>query len=99
MGEFLMTVMTLSSEEARRQWREMLDSILAGKTELVVERYGKPIAAVVNFDLWQAMKKRWIGELDRISAEMDAGHYLTHEQVIAGLQERGLLDDAVDATV
>lgn len=53
-----MLAKTLHSEEARRQWRDMLDTLLARDTEFVIERYSKPIAAVVSFEKWQAMLQR-----------------------------------------
>lgn len=44
---------TLTADEARTNWRDMLDTALRGG-EMVIERYNKPIAVVVNYEEWQA---------------------------------------------
>lgn len=73
-----MLAKTLHSEEARRQWRDMLDHILAQDTEFVIERYNKPIAAVVNFEKWKTMLQRlhvleaW-AEARQAKADYEAG--------------------------
>ncbi len=35
----------ISSEQARSNWREVLDSVAAGET-IVIERYGRPVAVL-----------------------------------------------------
>jgi hypothetical protein len=46
----------------------------------------------VSYAAWQAWKKQRRAFLDAQSAEVEAGNYLTHEQVLADLRERGLMD-------
>ena len=40
----------ISSEKARANWRELLDSVAAGE-EIVIERYGRPVAVLAP---WRA---------------------------------------------
>ncbi|MGD9050002.1 MAG: type II toxin-antitoxin system prevent-host-death family antitoxin, partial [Anaerolineae bacterium] len=45
-----MPIKVLDSNKARTQWREILDSASAGSVDVVVERYGKPIVAVIAYE-------------------------------------------------
>lgn len=38
----------ISSEKARAHWRELLDSVAAGE-EIVIERYGRPVAVLAPY--------------------------------------------------
>lgn len=91
-----MTVVTMKSDEARSRFRDILDTVFSGLTEVVIERYNKPTAVVVNYHEWQKLKElqkqQRKAEIARARGEMDAGHYFTEDQVEAGLRERGLLD-------
>jgi prevent-host-death family protein len=40
---------TYSSSQARAQWRDVLDLAAAG-TDVVIERHGKPMVAVIAYD-------------------------------------------------
>ena len=86
-----MNVITMKGEEARNSWRDMIDTAFKGG-EVVIQRYDKPVAVLVNYEAWQAWKKQRRAFLDAQSAEIDAGNYFTHEQVLAGMRERGLID-------
>jgi len=91
-----MTVSTMRSDEARLNWRELLDQVLANQAaEIVIERYSKPLAVVVNHTAWDKMKKAHIAMLDRLSAEMDEDPSMAvpWEEVKQGMKARGLLDE------
>jgi prevent-host-death family protein len=45
----------LSSREARTRWRDVLDAVNQGKTDVVIERYGKPVAAVISYQDYEAL--------------------------------------------
>lgn len=45
-----MTVQVMKSDEARTNWRDLLDTASAGEFDIVIERYGKPTATVVNYE-------------------------------------------------
>lgn len=40
---------SVSSREARRQWRELLDAVQTDAASFVIERYGKPVARIVPY--------------------------------------------------
>lgn len=60
-------IKTVASERVRKGLRGMLDDTLAGH-EIVIERYRKPLAVLVNHDEWQELKqaKKRILELETI---------------------------------
>jgi hypothetical protein len=86
-----MNVVTMKGEEARNSWRDIIDTAFKGG-EVVIQRYDKPVAVLVNYEAWQAWKKQRRAYLDKLSAEVEAGNYFTQEQVEQGLRERGLID-------
>ena len=43
-----MNLRTMASDEARTHWRDLLDAVSAGKTNVVIERFGKPTAILVG---------------------------------------------------
>jgi prevent-host-death family protein len=45
-----MPTQIMKSEEARTHWRDLLDMASAGDTDIVIERHGKPTAAVVSYE-------------------------------------------------
>lgn len=46
-----MSVVTLSSDDARTKFRDLIDATMAGQ-ETIIERYNKPVAVVVNYEQW-----------------------------------------------
>ncbi|MEZ4733259.1 MAG: type II toxin-antitoxin system prevent-host-death family antitoxin [Caldilineaceae bacterium] len=48
-------MMTVKSDEARIRMRDILDETVAGH-EVVIQRYDKPVAVVVPYELWKALK-------------------------------------------
>lgn len=89
-----MTLKTLSSEEARTNLRDVMDEVMTGESEIVIERHGKPTVAVISYKEYvriQKERERRREHLIRIKAEMENGNYFTWEQVEAGLKERGLV--------
>ena len=49
-----MTLATLDSNEARLQWRGLLDQ--AEKGDAVITRYGKPVAVVIGYEAWRGVQ-------------------------------------------
>jgi prevent-host-death family protein len=45
-----MTVKTVDSNEARNNWREMLDTVMAQDVDIVVTRYNKPVVTMVSYE-------------------------------------------------
>jgi PHD/YefM family antitoxin component YafN of YafNO toxin-antitoxin module len=83
--------LTLTTDQARRDWREVIEKTYMEKAEVVIRRYNKPVSVVVNYDVWQMLKKQRLELLERLSQEIDEGKYFTQEEVDAGLRERGLV--------
>jgi len=51
-----MSVQVMKSEEARINWRSVLDVTSTGSADVVIERYGKPVSAVISFDHYQILE-------------------------------------------
>ncbi len=50
-----MPIATMSSKEARARWRDLLDTVDKGTADVVIERYGKPIAALIAYEDFAAL--------------------------------------------
>ena len=59
-----MTVQKLDSNQARTRWRDVLDTVAAGASDIVIERYGKPVAVVIAYRDFVALQD----ELDDLRA-------------------------------
>lgn len=86
-----MSTITVTSDQARINWRDTIDTAFAG-SDVVIERYGKPMVAVVNYDQWQRMRRQFLAMLDQRSQEMRDGHYITQEQLDAELRSKGIIE-------
>ena len=57
-----MMIKILDSNQARNHWREMLDTVLTGKADIVIARYNKPVATLVAYEdylaIWEELRKR-----------------------------------------
>jgi antitoxin (DNA-binding transcriptional repressor) of toxin-antitoxin stability system len=85
-----MAIKTVRSEEARNSFCDILDDAIAGD-DIVIERYGKPTAVVVNYTRWQMQRRQWLAMLDERAREIDAGDFMTQEEVDAQLKARGII--------
>ncbi|MCO6449748.1 MAG: type II toxin-antitoxin system Phd/YefM family antitoxin [Caldilineales bacterium] len=56
-----MTIKTLDSNQARNNWRDMLDAVQSKETDVVITRYNKPVATVVAYEDYLAVRD----ELDK----------------------------------
>lgn len=52
----MMSVTIMKSDEARQSWRDILD-IAAKGGSVVVERYNKPVAVMINYEAWLAVQE------------------------------------------
>jgi len=84
-------VVKMDSGQARKEWRNLLDQTYAKGGEVVIERYSKPIAVLVNYEQWQVLKRQRLELLDRLSAEAKAGDYVPFEEVEAEMKARGII--------
>lgn len=47
---------TVSAEEARREWRNLVETVLGGE-DVVVERYARPAVAIIAYDDYTAIRQ------------------------------------------
>ncbi len=59
-----MATITLSSDDARRSWRELLELAYMDRQEAIIKRWNKPIAILVNYEQHQKEKAR-LAQLER----------------------------------
>lgn len=82
---------TMTTDEARVNWRKTIETAYVDRNEVVLERYNKPVVVMMNYDMWRMLTQSRRMLLERLSKEVDEGKYFTQEEVEAGLRERGLL--------
>ena len=51
------SVTRINSREARAKWRDLLDAIWRGSPGIVIERYGKPVAALVSYEDFEKLQQ------------------------------------------
>ncbi len=59
-----MPARTMNSKAARTKWRDLLDLAHKGEADTVIERNGRPVAALIPFEDYEALKD----ELDDLRA-------------------------------
>jgi prevent-host-death family protein len=104
-----MTVQTIDSNRARTRWRDVLDTVTTGASDIVIERYGKPVAVVIAYRDFLALQD----ELDDLRAarraeavyeewKIDPSSVRPYADFRAELVAEGKLDDddrtALDST-
>jgi len=70
-----MAVKVFDSNQARNNWREMLDTVLTGETDVVITRYNKPVATIVAYEDYLAIRD----ELAKRRAERRARRQVASE--------------------
>jgi prevent-host-death family protein len=95
-----MTVEIVNVREARARLRDLLDKIMSGEADFVIERNGKPIAALIPIGDFEELQD----ELDDLRAARraevayqewlrDPSSARSLEDVEADLKAMGLLDE------
>ena len=59
-----MPLQTLSTHQARSKWRDLVDAAHAGQADIVIARYGKPMAVLIPYEDYQALAE----ELEELRA-------------------------------
>jgi prevent-host-death family protein len=94
-----MTVTKIKSGQARIKWRDLLDQVYAGAADIIIERSGKDVAALIPARDYEAVRE----ELDELrSARQAAAAYAEWQrdpcvarpwdEVEAELAKKGLVD-------
>ena len=91
-----MPVTTIGSREARQKWRDLLDEVYTGTADIVVERNGKPMAALIPYEDYLAIAEA-LDDL-RAARRVAAAHKASqqsgrsYDEIRAELASKGLLD-------
>ena len=83
---------TMTTDQARTNWRAVIEKTFVDKDQVIIERYNRPVCVLVDYDLWQIMQQYREEHLRKLSKQIDDGDFVTQEEVEAGLRERGLLE-------
>lgn len=76
MGE----IKEMSSREARKNWREVLDTVMTGSSDVAITRYGQAVAVIIPAEDYKALANE-IDELRmaRIAEKIYEG-YTTNQE-------------------
>ena len=85
---------TMSSEQARTEWRTLLDLASQGGVDIVIERHGKATAAVISYEMYQALKPALADLRAGASAQRRGQQMVTVLEKLAQLPERTPIADA-----
>ena len=70
----------MSSREARKNWREVLDTVMTGSSDVAITRYGQAVAVVIPADDYKALEN----EIDELRmariAEKIYEEYITERE-------------------
>jgi len=70
-----MTIRIIDSNQARNNWREMLDTVTARQVDVVITRYNKPVVTMLDYEDYLAVRD----ELARQRALRKANRQLREE--------------------
>lgn len=94
-----MAQQTLNSDDARARWRDILDAASSG-SDTVISRYGKPTAAVIPFEDYEAIRDAMedLRAARRAQAVLESwrsnsNHARAYDDVRAELVSEGLVDE------
>jgi prevent-host-death family protein len=45
----------VTSRDARTQWREILDEVMTGSSDIAITRYGKPVAVMIPAEDYESV--------------------------------------------
>ncbi|MCL4301680.1 MAG: type II toxin-antitoxin system prevent-host-death family antitoxin [Anaerolineae bacterium] len=92
-----MPVSTIGSREARQKWRDLLDEVYAGSADIVIERNGKPIAALIPYEDYLAVTEALdnLRAARRVAAAYKASRQSgrSYDEIREELKNKGLLDE------
>jgi prevent-host-death family protein len=86
----------MSSEQARTEWRNLLDLASQGDTDIVIERHGKATAAVIGYEAYRAIQST-LAEIRANTSAQERGRQMAAIlQELAELPEPIAIQDAVE---
>jgi prevent-host-death family protein len=90
-----MTLRTMSSEQARTEWRTLLDLASQGDVDVVIERHGKATAAVISYETYRALQSTLAEIRAGASAHQRGQQMATMLEQLAQLPDRSETTDPV----
>ena len=91
-----MTLRTMSSEQARTEWRNLLDLASRDDVDIVIERHGKATAAVISYETYRAIQAT-LAEIRASASAQERGRQMAAVlQELAELPEPIAIEDAVE---
>lgn len=88
-----MMLRTMSSEQARTEWRTLLDLASQGGVDIVIERHGKATAAVISYETYQALQPLLSEIRPGASAQWRGQQMASVLEKLAQLPDRTTIDD------
>jgi prevent-host-death family protein len=84
----MMSIKTVDSNQARNNWRAMLDAALSQDTDVVITRYNKPVVVMLDYDDYLSIRaelaqKRTLRQAQRRLQEEALATMLASERVLA----------------
>ena len=77
----------VTSGEARKQWREILDDVVSGSSDVTITRYGEPVAVLIPAEDYADLA----GELEELRlgriAEGAYAEYIANRESAAPYEE------------
>lgn len=93
----------ISSREGRSRWRDLLDIVDARQDDIVIERNGKPIAAMIPYEDFLALQDALEDLRDAQEAaaaykawEQEPSRARPYSAIRAELEAKGLLDEPAE---
>jgi prevent-host-death family protein len=90
-----MTLRTMSSEQARTEWRTPLDLASQGDVDVVIERHGRATAAVISYETYQALQSTLAEIRAGASAHQRGQQMATALELLAQQPDRSKTTDPV----
>ena len=90
-----MTVRPMSSEQARTEWRALLDLASQGGVDVVIERHGKATAAVISYETFRTIKTALAEIRSGAPAQLQGQHMASVLEQLAQLPDRTAVADPV----
>lgn len=53
-----MDIVTMKSEKARQNWRNILEKTHYGRLQVIVKRYDQPMSVLMGYEQWQKTQER-----------------------------------------
>ena len=82
----------VTSRDARQQWREILDDVVSGRSDITITRYGEPVAVLIPAEDYESLAEELEElRLGRIAEETYAAYLANRESAVPYEEFRGEL--------